>query len=435
MIGVTVEPGEIAVDRDSELTVELTNRADTACLQLAFRVELPETFVLVAGATRIEADRLEPGESRHLRLTVRPRQEGEWWLTSHNFAYRDATGRLQRVRDLRRPVKATPARPEPLEPPADVRVKLLTAELPLGQWSALRGVVTLIGGARLARLWVRVSGRIESESPGQWQEVHPPSAGSGSEFSLRVRGMEAGEAVPVALEAHFADSAGRAGTATERRSLSVRPEPRPENEPSPETSRRTRILVLCANPTGTTALELGPEARDLEAEIRRSKHRDRLSIRIQHATRPEDMLREILEVEPEILHFSGHGVEAGALVLENELGGIALVSASALVNLAKLVAGTVECVVLNACFSAVQAAAMARHVPYVIGMSRQVEDRHAREFTLGFYMAIGAGEPVDRAFRYGCQLIEMKCGEGHDVPRLLCREHCGAEPSLEARSS
>lgn len=433
MIQVTVEPTLLTVGRASELTVAIRNRGEAPCVHLVFCLTLPETFVQLSGSTRIEADLLSPGETRTLRVEVRPRREGEWSLTSRNFAYRDASGLPRRVRDFERLVlvDSAPAE-EPASPPC-VFVTLATEQLPLGEWSTLRGSVAHRRGPEIERLWVRVTGRIEDAAGGDWREVPGPVSPEGTAIAFQVRGMEAGDSVPVAIEARFRDAAGREHAASVRRTLQVRSEAAvPGNEVAAE--EVTRILMLCANPSGSAALQLGPEARDLEDEVRRSKHRDRLCIRVRNAVRHEDVLREILEVKPQILHFSGHGDTRGFLYLEDALGGASLVSADAMTSLAALVEGTLQCAVLNACFSVVQARAMARHVPYVIGMSRQIRDDHARQFTLGFYMALGAGESVERAFRYGCQLIQMKSGHGHDVPRLLCRElEVGSrEPSSEA---
>ena len=44
----------------------------------------------------------------------------------------------------------------------------------------------------------------------------------------------------------------------------------------------------------------------------------------------------------------------------------------------------IECVVLNACYSEVQADAIALHVPYLIGMNQAIGDSAAREFAVGF---------------------------------------------------
>jgi len=62
---------------------------------------------------------------------------------------------------------------------------------------------------------------------------------------------------------------------------------------------------------------------------------------------------------------------------------------------------------LNACFSEVQANAIARHIPYVVGMRRAIGDQAAIQFAIGFYDALLAGESVELAYRFGCNAIQM----------------------------
>ena len=65
-------------------------------------------------------------------------------------------------------------------------------------------------------------------------------------------------------------------------------------------------------------------------------------------------------------------------MLENVVGQAQLVKSSALAGLFELFADKVECVVLNACYSEVQAVAIAHYIPYVVGMNQAVGDRAAR---------------------------------------------------------
>ncbi|MCY7277420.1 MAG: AAA-like domain-containing protein, partial [Phormidesmis sp. CAN_BIN44] len=95
-------------------------------------------------------------------------------------------------------------------------------------------------------------------------------------------------------------------------------------------------------------------------------------------------------------------------VLENVVGQAQLVKSSALAGLFELFADKVECVVLNACYSEVQAVAIAHHIPYVVGMNQAVGDRAARVFAVGFYDALGAGESIDFAYKLGRNRIALE---------------------------
>lgn len=88
--------------------------------------------------------------------------------------------------------------------------------------------------------------------------------------------------------------------------------------------------------------------------------------------RPDDLQRAILTLKPQIVHFSGHGVVEEDLTLEDETGQAQLVGAAAIANLFRLFADAVECVVLNACYSEVQAKAIAEQIPYKAGCSLNI---------------------------------------------------------------
>jgi CHAT domain-containing protein len=153
-----------------------------------------------------------------------------------------------------------------------------------------------------------------------------------------------------------------------------------------------KILLLAANPIGSQYLRLGEEMREIEEGLKRSRNRERYSIATAQAVRYRDIHRAILEYEPQIIHFSGHGVGEEGLVFEDETGAAKLVDAEALAGLFQLFSQQVECVVLNACYSQYQAVEIARHINYVVGMSQEIGDRAAIEFAVGFYDGLGANK-------------------------------------------
>jgi CHAT domain-containing protein len=148
--------------------------------------------------------------------------------------------------------------------------------------------------------------------------------------------------------------------------------------------------MLSANPKETARLRLDEEQREIETGLERSQLREKFRLVKKEAVRPKDFRRAMLDLKPQIVHFSGHGEGEKGIAFEDEAGKTKLVDAEALAGLFKLFADSVECVILNACYSKVQAAAIARHIPYVIGMSQAIGDQAAIEFSVGFYDALGA---------------------------------------------
>ncbi|MDJ0696269.1 CHAT domain-containing protein [Mastigocoleus sp. MO_188.B34] len=186
-----------------------------------------------------------------------------------------------------------------------------------------------------------------------------------------------------------------------------------------------KILILAANPFGD--LNLSREIRDIREGLRRSAKREEFELEQREALRPQDLQRALLEVDPRIVHFCGHGSGSEGLVLESNEGQQHLVTTEAIAGLFKLFTNRVECILLNACYSQVQAEAIVKHINYVIGMSQDVRDDAAIAFTVGFYEALGSGETIKSAYEFGCNRIQLEVnrstnyqtGEPFAVPEHL----------------
>ena len=185
-----------------------------------------------------------------------------------------------------------------------------------------------------------------------------------------------------------------------------------------------KILILAANPKTTSRLRLDQELRDIEAGLRRAQQRDQFTLVQRLAVRPRDIQRAMLDETPQIVHFSGHGEGAEGLVFEDDAGQAQRVSGEALANLFALFADPAEpnpihCVVLNGCYSAVQAEAIAEQVPYVVGMTQAIGDQAAIDFAVGFYDALGAGRSVEFAYKLGCAAIDLANKPESTTPVLI----------------
>ena len=180
----------------------------------------------------------------------------------------------------------------------------------------------------------------------------------------------------------------------------------------------TTILMFSANPKGTSRLRLDEEKREIKLGLERSQQRDRFTFISAEAVRAKDFRRAMLEYSPEIVHFSGHGGENQGLAFEDESGRARFIEAEALAGLFALFADSLRCVVLNACYSEVQAEAIAHHIPYVIGMNEAIGDQAAIEFAVGFYDALGAGRDFQFAHKFGCEAIRLSGIPGHLIPVL-----------------
>ena len=172
---------------------------------------------------------------------------------------------------------------------------------------------------------------------------------------------------------------------------------------SSESPRKKRkLLILAVNPKYSERLRLDEEVREIKEGLRRSRNNDFEIVDI-GAVRFRDLRRALIDVKPQIVHFSGHGEGKAGLYFEDSEGSPELVSGEVLSNLIETCARTspIECVVLNGCYSKIQAEAIIKHVPYAVGMSQSVVDRAAIEFSVGFYDALWSGENIEAAFAIG----------------------------------
>ncbi|MEJ6486844.1 AAA-like domain-containing protein [Nostoc punctiforme UO1] len=186
---------------------------------------------------------------------------------------------------------------------------------------------------------------------------------------------------------------------------------------------KKKILIVSANPKNTDRLRLDEEVREIQAGLERSKKRDEFEIIPKFAVRPQDLRRALLDYEPEIVHFSGHGASTQGLVLENDSGQAQLVSTEALTRLFGLFQDKVECVLMNACYSEVQAQAIFQHIDYVVGMNQEIGDEAAIEFAVGFYDALGADKSYEVAYEFGCISIDLKSIPESSAPVLKTRKN------------
>lgn len=180
-----------------------------------------------------------------------------------------------------------------------------------------------------------------------------------------------------------------------------------------------KILILAANPRDSSRLRLDEEVREIHDVLRRSRQRDRLEVKVSSATRPSDIQQALLDFTPQIVHFCGHGEGTQGLIFEDDMGSSQFISSQALANLFELFANQVECVVLNACYSEVQAQAIVKHIDAVIGTVQPIGDIAAIRFAEGFYRGIGDGQAVEFSYRLGCNSLELQSIPEEYIPVLM----------------
>lgn len=180
-----------------------------------------------------------------------------------------------------------------------------------------------------------------------------------------------------------------------------------------------KILFLAANPANMLPLHLDEESRLVDQALRTADFRDRFDLRQHWAVRYGDLQELLLRHRPDIVHFSGHGSAAGELMLQDDYRRTYPVSPETLTRLFGVLKDSVRCVVFNACYSEIQAEAVAAHIDCVVGMSAAISDAAALEFAAAFYQALAYGRSVAAAFDLACNRIDLANLSEADTPKLL----------------
>jgi hypothetical protein len=197
-------------------------------------------------------------------------------------------------------------------------------------------------------------------------------------------------------------------------------------------SRQT-ILFVAANPRGTTRFALEAECAAIECELRIALGRDDFDFRSTWAVTIDELMRQLNEHQPTIVHFSGQGARSGG---DGEpTGGVGIhfqqggesqyVSERALARMIATAAPSTRVVVLNACFSDALAEPLRNLVDCVVGMGGAISDDAARCFAVAFYRALGYWCSIGNAVAQAIATLVAKQFPDEQVP--VCRTRDGID--------
>lgn len=198
---------------------------------------------------------------------------------------------------------------------------------------------------------------------------------------------------------------------------------------------KIKVLFMASNPVGTGQLRLDEEARAIHETITKSKHRDSVEFVTRWAVRSFDILQAINEINPDVIHFSGHGTDTDELVLQNTDGSHKLITKEAIVGTIATVSDKVKLVFFNTCFSFGQAEAIVEQIDASIGMTTSIGDEAARVFAAQFYSSIGFGLNLDAAFRQAKAALLLEGIPEENTPELYVKEGLMAENIYIVRPS
>ncbi|HEY0934901.1 MAG TPA: CHAT domain-containing protein [Trebonia sp.] len=156
--------------------------------------------------------------------------------------------------------------------------------------------------------------------------------------------------------------------------------------------------------------------------LSQGKERDNIRLESRWAVQSANITEAIFAVEPQFVHFAGHGdAKEGSIVVGDKDGFAHTIPVDALVEALQVVGLGIRCVVVNACSTERLAQSLAAVGLCAIGMRQPVGDRSAVRFSVGFYQAVAAGQSAESAFGAGvAQLMMTPLGDDARAPFLLC---------------
>ena len=187
------------------------------------------------------------------------------------------------------------------------------------------------------------------------------------------------------------------------------------------------VLFLASNPVDTGQLRLDEEVRSIQEKIRLSDYRNSIKFESRWAVRPSDILQTINELNPTIIHFSGHGTIDGDLVLQNPDGSTKFVTKEAMTATISTLSNTIRLVVFNACFSESQAIEAVKHIEAAIGMSDAIGDEAARIFAAQLYSSIGFGHSLEKSFKQAKAALLLEGIPEENTPQLFAHENINSD--------
>jgi tetratricopeptide (TPR) repeat protein len=186
------------------------------------------------------------------------------------------------------------------------------------------------------------------------------------------------------------------------------------------------ILFLAANPRGVSSLQLAEECAEIQREIKMAPYRNDFRFESRWAVSIDELMRHLMELEPGVIHFSGHGSDAG-LLLQDESGQPQPVAARALAMMIDAAARRPRVVVLNAGGTAAHASALRTQVDCIVAMDGALGDVAARAFATRFYGALGYRRSIGNAVAQGVAALAARQLPEELLPRCVTRDGIAAE--------
>lgn len=204
-----------------------------------------------------------------------------------------------------------------------------------------------------------------------------------------------------ALKAKFMPDAGPT-KAADAGSAPATPPPAatapPTTAPPATQPQRLKILLVSASPGDQDRLRVDREFRDIVAQLRGARYRDRVQVEQLPAATLAALRTALLEHEPHVLHISCHGTTTGDLIFESKQDGSQRIARRNMLGLLTALRDNLRLVFLNGCETHHLAREIPPNIDLAIGMTEPIVDDAAIDLSVAFYEALAFGKPVATAF-------------------------------------
>lgn len=202
----------------------------------------------------------------------------------------------------------------------------------------------------------------------------------------------------------------------------------PPAEPEPQVieAEKVRVLFLEANVFEKTPVNCEEERERIGELVDDTPEHARLDLASWPDVTFAQMTQQLVNHKPRVMHFSGHGLPDGSLVMRRHPDGEgenhANVAPQPLVDALQITARSVRLIVLNACYSeALAQKLIAAMDVVVIGMSRAVMDGTAIRFAEQLYGKLFAGLSIRDAHIVTRAILAGETRPDADRPKLVAR--------------
>jgi CheY-like chemotaxis protein len=168
---------------------------------------------------------------------------------------------------------------------------------------------------------------------------------------------------------------------------------------------KVKVLLMGANPQYTEQLKIGEEFDRIQTNLEViGKQRDNFQVKMKLNVSKSSMLQTLLDEQPNIVHFAGHGSD-GMVYLHASNG-----LPDALPNFHDFINTFAErnpfdCIIINACNSG-SIVSKIRRIP-AIGINGSIKDNISVQFSEGFYKALAAGYDLQFAYNSGLLMANV----------------------------